>query len=234
MEENLEKTNTKKRIARVAGLWYLLLAITSGFSWMYMTKIFVSENASLTVNNIVASVPQYLIAIMSNIIGQISFIFLGLTLFRLLKQVNETQSRLMLTFVLVSIPIMFTNIFFQTGALVFMTKADYLKVFSMDQISAFVMIFINLSIKGVHIVEIFWGLWLLPLSYLVYKSNFFPKILAILLIVSGVCYIIGSMTSLIVPEVYLAIGKFLSLQEAFGELAIVFWLLIKGITISKH
>ena len=233
MENNLEKMLSNKKIARVAGLWYLLLAITSGFSWMYITKIFVSGNAPLTAHYIIASETQYLIAIISNIIGQISFIFLGLTLYRLLKQVNETQSKLMLAFVLISIPIMFITIFFQTGALIIITNADYLKVFSVEQVSAFVMMFLNISIKGVHIVEIFWGLWLFPLSYLIYKSNFIPKILAILLIISGISYIISSITSLIFPEIFMIIEKKLSIPEAFGELAILFWLLIKGITISK-
>jgi hypothetical protein len=140
----------------------------------------------------------------------------------------------MLSFIIVSIPVMFINIFFQTGTLVILTRADYLKVFSVDQVNAFAMIFLHLSITGVHIVEIFWGLWLFPFSYLVYKSNYFPKVLAVLLVISGVSYIIGSMASLIIPEVYVLIQKIMSLPEAIGELAIVLWLLIKGITISEN
>jgi uncharacterized membrane protein len=234
MKNNLEEMHVNKRIARVAGLWYLLLGITSGFSWMYLTRIFVAGNATLTVSNILASEPQYLMAIISNIIGQISFIFLVLALYRLLKHVDETQSKLMLTLVVVSVPIMFTNIFFQTGVLVVLRGADYLKVFSVDQLSSLAMMFINLNITGVHIVGIFWGLWLFPLSYLVYKSKYFPKILAVLLIISGVCYLTGNLTSLIIPEVYVVIEKFLSLPEAIGESAMILWLLIKGITISEN
>jgi hypothetical protein len=234
MKNYSEEMHVNKRIARIAGLWYLLLGITSGFSWMYLTRIFVAGNATLTVSNILASEPQYLMAIISNIIGQISFIFLVLALYRLLKHVDETQAKLMLTLVVVSVPIMFTNIFFQTGVLVVLSGADYLKAFSADQLSSLAMLFINLNITGVHIVGIFWGLWLFPLSYLVYKSKYFPKILAVLLIVSGVCYLTGSLTSLIIPEVYVVIEKFLSLPEAIGESAMILWLLIKGITISEN
>jgi hypothetical protein len=36
-----------KKIARIAGLWYLLLAIGSGYSWMYISKTFVIESSSL-------------------------------------------------------------------------------------------------------------------------------------------------------------------------------------------
>ncbi len=234
MKNNLEEMNASKRIARLAGLWYLLLGITSGFSWMCMTSIFVAGNAALTVNNILASEPQFLMAIISNITGQISFIFLVLSLYHLLKHVNELLARLMLTLVVVSVPIMFINILFQTGALAVLRRAEYLQVFSADQLSSLAMMFINFNIVGVHIAGIFWGLWLFPLSYLVYKSKYFPKILAVLLIISGVSYLIGSLTSLIIPEVYAVIEKFLSLPEATGELAMIFWLLIKGITISEN
>ena len=234
MKNDLEEMKANKRIARVAGLWYLVLGITSGFSWMYITRIFVAGNAALTVNNILASESQYLIVIISNIIGQISFVFLVLALYRLLKHVNEIQARLMLTLVVVSVPIMFINILFQTGALAVLRRDEYLQVFSAEQLSSLTMMFLNLNLVGVHLAEIFWGLWLFPLSYLVYKSKYFPKILAVLLIISGASYLIGSLTSLIIPEVYVAIEKFLSFPEATGELAMIIWLLIKGITISEN
>src|SRR5574341_2017923 len=90
MEDHSEEASLRKT-ARIAGFWYLLLGITAGFSWMYISKIIVSGNAALTANNIVSSQSQYLIAIISNIIDQTSFIFLVLALYRLLKQVDQIQ-----------------------------------------------------------------------------------------------------------------------------------------------
>jgi hypothetical protein len=232
MKDYSDEMVANKRIARFAGLWYLILAITSGYSWMFINKILVVGNATLTTNNILRLESQYLIAIVSNIIGQISFILLGLALYNLLKQVNKTQAKLMLSFILISVPIMFINIFFQTGSLLVLNRFDYLKVFSPDQINSISMLFMNLNIVGVHIVEIFWGLWLFPFSYLVYKSNYFPKIFAILLVISGLGYLIGSLSSLTHPGFYAAIEKFLSIPEALGESVMVIWLLIIGIKIS--
>lgn len=222
-----------KRMARVAGLWYLLLAITSGFSWMVITKTFVAGDAILTAKNILTTESQYIISIISNIVAQISFIYLVLTLYRLLKKVNELQAGLMLTFVLVSVPIMFINIIFQIGAFVILSRANYLKVFTADQIAVYATMFIHLNIIGVHVVEIFWGLWLFPLSYLVYQSNFFPRIIAFLLFISGGGYLVGSFTYLINPGIYGVIEKYLSIPESLGELVMLFWLLIKGVSIPK-
>ena len=64
-----------KKIARIAGLWYLILAIGSGYSWMYISKTFVIENATLTVENILNTESQYITSIIFSIVGQIAFIF---------------------------------------------------------------------------------------------------------------------------------------------------------------
>jgi hypothetical protein len=232
MKNYSDEIIANKTIARFAGLWYLILAITSGYSWMFITKIFVDGNPTLTANNILGSESQYLIAIVSNIIGQISFIFLGLALYNLLKQFNKTYAMLMLSLILISVPVMFINIFLQTGSLLVLSRFDYLKVFTSDQLNSISMLLMNLNIVGVHIVEIFWGLWLFPFAYLVYKSNYFPKILAVLLVISGLGYVVGSLSSLILPEFYASIEKFISIPEALGESVMVLWLLIIGIKMS--
>ena len=162
MENYSNEIIAKKRIARFAGLWYLILAVTSGYSWMFITKIFAIGNPTLTANNILGSESQYLTAIVSNIIGQIAFVFLGLALYNLLKEVNKTQAKLMLSFILISVPIMFINIFLQTGSLFVLNRFDFLKVFPPDQLDSISMLFLSLNFVGIHIVEIFWGLWLFP------------------------------------------------------------------------
>ncbi|MHC4073208.1 MAG: DUF4386 domain-containing protein, partial [Planctomycetota bacterium] len=48
-----------------------------------------------------------------------------------------------------------------------------------------VMLFLDLHKHGIGIAQIFWGLWLLPLGYLVFKSGFLPRILGVLLIIGG-------------------------------------------------
>lgn len=232
MKDHTEEASMKKT-ARIAGVWYLILGITYGFSWMYISNIIVPGNAVLTTNNIVSSQSQYLIAIIGNIIGQISFIFLVLALYRLLKQIDQTQAMLMLTLVLVSVPIMFTNILLQMGALMVSSSTDYLKVFSADQLSALAMLFLNLFRQGSHLVTIFWGLWLFPFGYLAIKSGFIPRIVGILLIISGFSYLIDSLIFLFIPGAHEPLSKYLSAPETLGELSAIFWLLWKGVKMPE-
>lgn len=227
---HLNEFNENKKIARIAGLWYLVLAIGAGYSWMYITKTFVVDNSASTVQNILATENQYIISIICSIVGQIGFLFLALTLYSLFKKVNQTQARLMLTLVLISVSVMFVNIIFQTSALVFLHRTNYFISFTTDQVHEIATMFLHLTIIGVYVVDIFWGLWLLPLAYLTYQSNFFPKIIALVLVVSALGYIVDSLSFLINQEVHTMLRNYLSIPEALGEVVLLLWLLIKGIS----
>ncbi len=219
-----------RRTARIAGLWYLILAIGSGYSWMYISKTFVIENATSTAENILNTEPEFITSIIFSIIGQIAFIFLALTLYRLFKSVNESRARLMLALVAISVAIMFVNIIFQTSSLILLTRTNYFTGFSDIEIADLATMFLHLNIIGVYVVDIFWGLWLFPLAFLAYKSNMFPKIIAVVLVISGVGYIIDSVSFLINQEIHNTLSNFLSLPEALGEVIMLLWLLIKGVS----
>ena len=222
-----------KKTARVAGLWYLILAIGSGYSWMYISKTFVPGSATLTVENILKTEVQYITSIIFSIVGQIAFILVGLSLYRLLKTVNQTQARLMLSLVLISVSIMFVNIIFQTFSMVLLNKPFYFKGFTEVQISDLATMFLHLNIIGVYVVDIYWGLWLFPLALLTYKSNLFPKIIAVVLVISGIGYIVDSLSFIINPDSHNLLKNYLSIPEALGEVVLLFWLLIKGVSEPK-
>ena len=227
----MSELNENKKTARIAGLWYLVLAVCAGYSWTYVTGIFVSDSAVLTVQNILEAENQYILSIICSIVGQIAFIFLALALYRLFKNVNQIQARLMLTLVVISVSIMFVNIIFQMGALVFLNRATYVTAFSAEQIYELTALLLHFNIIGVYVLDIFWGLWLLPLAYLTYQSAFFPKIIALLLVISGIAYITDSLSFIINQEVHTLLINYLSIPEVLGEVVILLWLLIKGVSV---
>ena len=75
--------------------------------------------------------------------------------------------------------------------------------------------------------EILWGLWLLPLAILVYKSRFLPRFLGVWLIINGFAYVIMSFTGFLVPQ-YQNKVLLISQPALVAELALMLWLLIKG------
>jgi hypothetical protein len=75
--------------------------------------------------------------------------------------------------------------------------------------------------------EIFWGLWLLPLGLLVYRSGFLPRFLGVWLVVNGFAYLALSGTELFLPEILKTISR-IAVPVIFGEVAFTLWLLIVG------
>lgn len=230
---NLMIRQTEKRAARTAGLWYLLLAAGSGYSWFQMAGIYVEGDAAATAHRILAAGPAYLASIAGSIVGQVGFLLLALALYRLLKPTSEPTARLMLAFVLAAVPIMFANIILQAGAYTVLNRAGYLSAFSGGQATALAMLLVQLHIVGVHIVEVFWGLWLIPFGRLADRSGLFPKILVYLLYASGGAYVAGSLTHLLSPTLFAAVDPYLSLLEAAGEIPMILWLMVKGVKSRK-
>jgi hypothetical protein len=224
-----EKINSIKKNARIAGFWYLLMALTGPIGLLYVpSKIIVSGDATATANNILLSESLFRTGIVSNILCQTAFIFLVLALHRLLKGVDQRLALQMVALVLVAVPIAFLNMLNPLAALLFLSGADFLSVFEPRQLHALAMVFINLEEYGTMIAQIFWGLWLLPFGLLVFKSGFFPKILGVFLIAACFGYVIHSFTFLLFPHYADMVSSFASVPEAVGEFSMVLWLLIIG------
>jgi Domain of unknown function (DUF4386) len=221
--------NSTEKTARIAGLWYLLLAITAPLGLIYVPRtLIVPGNATATASNILASEPLFRLGMASELISATVFIFLVLALYHLLKGVNERHAGLMVALAVVSVPISFLNVLNEIAAVILFRGADLLSVFEKRQLDALGMVFLGLHHHGFVVAAIFWGLWLLPFGVLVIRSGFFPRILGVLLIINGFAYLVGSFTSLLLPGYTSVVSRFTLLPEAVGELSMILWLLIKG------
>ena len=87
--------------------------------------------------------------------------------------------------------------------------------------------------SGYLIAQMFFGLWLLPLGYLVLRSGWFPKVLGVLLIVGGVGYVVDLFVQFLAPGVAEVIEAFVVAPAAVGELWFVAWLLVKGVPVAE-
>ena len=222
--------NSIKKTARIAGVLYLIVAIAAFFGPMYVPSILiVPGDAATTANNIMASESLFRLSIVTALILQIINTLLVLVLYKLLKPVNKNHALLMVIFLLVGVPIAMLNQLNQFAALLLLSGADYLAVFTADQLQALVPLFLDLHEHGVSIAGIFWGLWLFPMGYLVFKSSFLPRILGILLIIGCFGYLIESFTFFLLPNYEVTIALF----TFWGEVLLPLWLLIKGVNVEQ-
>ncbi len=217
-----------KNPGRFAGLLYILTSIPGFFAMMYVpSKLIVHANAAATASNIAAHETLFRLGIAGQLIGQTGLIFVALALYRLLKGVNRRHASLMVTLVVVQIPIAFLNELNSIAALVLVRGAAFLSIFDQPQRESLAMLFLNLHFQGLVIDEIFWGLWLLPLALLVYRSRFLPRFLGVWLAFSGFAWVLLSLTGVLSPQYYDKVFTY-SQPAALGEVAFMLWLVIKG------
>ena len=226
------KLNASKRTARFAGLLYLLSAIIFPYGLIYVpSQIIVRGDAATTANNILANEFLFRTGIVGNLIGQVIFVLLVLVLYRLFKQVNEHQARFMGALVIVGVPIAFIGEVFKITSLMIL-KGGILESTDPEQLNDLVAILLGIGSYGTQMVQLYWGLWLVPFGLLVYKSGFIPRILGVLLILNGIAYIILCFTFLLHPDYLTIIVKLATPFLILGEIPILIWLLVKGVKLN--
>lgn len=214
-------------IARLAGFLYLLVVPLGIFAIYVPSRLIVSGDAATTASNLMDSELLFRLSIVSDLTSPLVLILVVLFLYQLLKPVNKNMASLMVIFLILGVPIALLSKLNQFAALQLLRGADYLTVFTTDQLQALAYLFLRLHDWGGTIAFIFWGLWLLPLGYLVFRSGFFPRILGALLIMSGFGYVIDSFAT------FLGYGVNIGLFTAWGEILFILWLLIKGVNIKQ-
>lgn len=226
---------TKNKIARLAGFLYLIVVLTGLFSLMYVpSKLIVWENPALTFQNISSSSQLFRLGIASSMLCYIAFLLLPLVLYQLLKDVNKNYAKLMVIFALISVPISFFNLENKFSVLTVVEGAEYVKSFDKKFLEALVMQFLDNYDSGILIVQVFWGLWLLPFGYLVYQSGFLPKILGIFLMLGCWGYLINVFGRISIPDFSTyAVSKLITIPASIGEIGTCLWLLIIGVRNKK-
>ena len=209
--------------SRLAGFLYLLVVPLGIFSLSVSSGLLVAEDSAATANNIMASEMIFRLSIVSELLATLVMLFVVLALYRLLKPVNKGMASIMAILVMVAVPIAILTTLNEFAILQLLSGAEYLAAFTTEQLQALTLLFLHLHTQGGSIAFIFWGLWLFPLGYLVFKSGFFPRILGVLLMLACCGYLIDSFAS------FLGYSVNLGLFAAVGEVLFILWLLIKGV-----
>jgi hypothetical protein len=118
-------------------------------------------------------------------------------------------------------------------ALQLLGGADYLKVFSPEQLQAMALLSLKAHSIGFGIALIFFGFCCLVLGYLIFRSDFFPKFLGILIAIAGACYLVLSLAVIVSPAVAGALFLWVAVPAFIGELSLALWLTVKGVNVPK-
>ena len=222
--------NPPKRLARVAGILYLLVGIFGGFAQGFVyPKIYLAGDAATTAGNVVANSGLVRVGVVSDLFQATVWVFVAMTLYLLLKHVNKSAAAAMVVLAAMGASITMLSAVFEFEALRVATGAVNLAAYGPTGSSSLVLLLVDAHHYGLLVAQVFFGLWLVPMGYLAYKSGWFPKALGVLLIVGGACYNVDVFAAFLVPDLGRAIHGFVTIPSAMAEIWMVGYLLVIGV-----
>ena len=220
--------------ARIGGLAYLLIIVAGAFGEMFIrNKLIVSGDATATANNIAASPLLWRIGIAGDLVMHVCDLVVAMVYYLLFKRVNKNLALLGLLFGMIQTAVLVANKLNLVMPLFLLGNDEYLKTFDPHQLQALAYIAIKTHGYGFGIGLIFFGFECLIDGYLIFKSGFLPKFLGVLILVTGLCYLINSFAMILSPKLANSLFPAILAPALIGELSMSLWLFVKGVNLVK-
>ena len=187
-------------------------------------KLVLSGSAEVTIKNILANKYLFISGILGYLVNFIADVVAAWAFYGLLKPVNEMFSLLTAWFRLVYTVISLSALLNLLTVLRLVNSSENLTIFDADQLQYQVMFSLHAFRDGWSFAYYFFGIHLILLGYLIFKSAYIPRIIGVLIIADGLGWIISTIQPVLLPHVNL---DFIAITY-FGELVLLIWLLIKG------
>ena len=219
-----------QRYARWAGVLYLIIIALGLFGEVLVRgTLVVSGDATATFANISREPLLWRAGIAGDLLMHVLDIPTIWFLYLLLKPVSHRLALLATLFNLIQTAVLVVNKLTLLFPLFLLEDLSYLNVFSAPQLHALSQLAIKAHGYGFAIGLIFFGFACLVRGYLIFESDYFPKVLGVLLLAAGLCYGANSFALLLAPSVAALIFPAVLLPAFLGEPALAVWLVVKGV-----
>jgi len=205
--------------ARLTGVIGILVLISGSFAQYVKSTLVNPQNVITTSENFLAYEVLFRYGIIGGLLMAVFFIIYAVRLNIILQTVNQAIAKFMLILALIPMPIFILNLLNYYAAFHWAIVGD------LQQIE----FFLDLYRQGSLFVSIFFGLWLLPLGYLILHSHKIPKFIGVFLMLGSTGYIILFFQVFLWPAMELSLWKnpYLVVTH-LAELSLMLWLLIMG------
>ncbi|GAA4318392.1 DUF4386 domain-containing protein [Compostibacter hankyongensis] len=219
---------SRRKSAVIAGSAILAMSVLAGYAYGFVfDRLVIPGEASATVRHIKASGLLFRSGILAWTMILVCDVLAAWALYYFLKQVSEGLSLLMAWFRLVYAVML-------GGAILNLDAIPVLLNNTMtvtQDTEAQVMLFIQLFQRSWSAALILFGLHLLILGFLAFRSGYIPVIWSVLLTIAGLSYLGVHTAKLLFSQYEVPIESIetvLSVPMAAGEMGLGIWLLIRG------
>ena len=226
------QSKTHRQSAFIAGLAIVIMTLAAVMATdVTIGRLMVEDDAAETLKNILASKGMFNVGVLSWLIILISDVFAAWGLYMFLKPVSKNLSLIAAWFRLVYVAMLAASIFNLVYVHLLILQPDIALVEIKGQLSEKVMFYLHAFDNLFSISLIVFGIHILFLGYLALKSEYVPRILAILMIIAFGGYAIPNISNIVFPEYEAAmrIVEMVFFIPMLGEVALGIWLLIIGL-----
>ncbi len=117
---------------------------------------------------------------------------------------------------------------FRLAPLVVLGGSQYLGVFKVEQLRALALLFLELNAQAGNIYLVFFGLFNVLIGYLIFKSTFLPRILGVLMALSGLGWL-----TFMSPSLANYLFTYIAVLGIIAELSLMLWLLVRGVNVQR-
>jgi hypothetical protein len=218
---------SRRKVALVAGLGLLLMAVLAPIAHFgVLQSLVVPADAAATVANITASEGSYRFAIAALLIVTFLDILMAWALYVLLSPVNRTLA-LLVGWLRLAAAAAFLPALANLLDVAQLLGGPERSTMAAGQVQAQVMASVASFNNGWDIMLAVFGLHLVGVGVLVYRSVQFPRILGVLVVVAGVGYLADTFTRILVPDFAFTFSLFTFVGEALLIVAFL-WRAIRG------
>jgi hypothetical protein len=215
--------------ARMAGVFQLLEALTAASPGVFVLgRLVVSGNAAATAANILGHERLFWLGFASSLIGVACHIAWALLMYELLKPVNKSLSSLAAFVILVGCAIQALTSLFYIAPLIILQGGGSLSAFTPEQLQALALLFVKLRTYAFNIYLVFFGFWCILIGYLIFRSTFLPRVLGVLVAISGLGWV-----TYLSPPLANHLWPFIATASALGEIPLEFWLIVMGVNVQR-
>lgn len=219
------------KLARLAGVLYLLTIPTTG-AWYGISGTVLGGQA-VTLAALEASRGMLMLAILLGAIGHVNHLVLVVVLHRLFRPFGKIAASLALVLLAASVPLSFAAVAKELDLLALLDAAPPVAALGNEWLEAQIALTIASYTSFFNTQAIFWGVWLLPLGWLLLRSGLVPKPLAVLVFFGAPFYVMSFAGPLLDPGYATstfgqAFGALTGIPEIIGEVGTALWLAIMG------
>ena len=211
--------------ARMAGV-FAWIGTTEGFAIWVRSRLVVDGDAATTAHNILAHERLYRWAIVGDVVSYVAFIIYTLLLYDLFRPVSRRLSLLAAVSNVVGAAIQLSIVVFLLAPLLVLEGARSPSAVNVAESQA--LMFLNSYDYGYAISMVPSGFWNILTGYLIFRSTFLPRILGVLLAISGFYYQVNNFAQFLYPAIAARLEPYVFVI-GMAELLLALWLVVMGV-----